>query len=242
MTKKTTSNLQSRPNSDFGQAEYFGVISKAKSQMVGLAEIFVVRILLSLCVVPAAHIAHAQELEPGRSASQIVTIDRQSLFSGTQFGRRVLETVETERKRLAEETRKAEASLAKEELELSKKRDTLDAEEFRALAKAFDEKVQALRVEGEQREAEFVRTLEREQGAFFDRIGPILWELMRELGAVVILDRRAILLTAQNIDITALAVERIDTTLGDGTQIQTPEAGENPAQDGLDPTTSPDNQ
>ncbi|WP_218142237.1 OmpH family outer membrane protein [Aliiroseovarius sediminilitoris] len=158
--------------------------------------------------------------QTGSAVSQIVTIDRQSLFSDTQYGRRVVETVESERVRLASETRKVEEALVKEERELTDKRDGMSPDDFRKLAKAFDEKVQALRTEGTEREQEFVRTLEREQAAFFERIGPILGKLVRELGAVVILDRRAILLTTQNIDITKLAVERIDQVLGDGSDLQ----------------------
>ncbi|MCI2393712.1 OmpH family outer membrane protein [Aliiroseovarius sp. N1F302] len=165
----------------------------------------------------------------GGAVSQIVTIDRQSLFSDTQYGRRVVETVESERVRLANETRMVEAELVEEERQLTERRDTMTPEDFRELAKAFDAKVQALRSEGAAREQEFVQTLEREQAAFFERIGPILGKLVRELGAVVILDRRAILLTTQNIDITRKAVDRIDQVLGDGSDL--PDAAPSSNQD-----------
>ncbi|NDW52161.1 OmpH family outer membrane protein [Aliiroseovarius sp. PrR006] len=151
-----------------------------------------------------------------QSVSQIVTIDRQRLFSDTAYGQRVLATVEVERARLAQETREAEADLAKEEKQLTEQRSSLDPTSFRVLADAFDQKVNELRAEGQQREQEFVRVLEREQSAFFERIGPILGRLVREVGAVVIIDRRAILLATQNIDITDAAIRRIDQELGDG--------------------------
>ena len=213
MTKKTTSSSQSRLNSDRSTAMMLqfsirGLRHRAVRMLhpVGLAAY--------LALVSFAVPATAQQL--GGAVSQIVTIDRQSLFSDTQYGRRVVETVETERVRLASETRKVEEALVKEERELTERRESMTPEAFRDVAKAFDAKVQALRSEGTAREQEFVRTLEREQAAFFERIGPILGQLVRELGAVVILDRRAILLTTQNIDITRLAVERIDEVLGDG--------------------------
>ncbi|MCK0138740.1 OmpH family outer membrane protein [Aliiroseovarius sp. F47248L] len=217
MTKKTASNLRSRHSSDLLiwktlRYAFCGLRRHAIGVVcpVTLAAGFV------FGSVPASVLAQ----QAGSVVSQIVTIDRQSLFSDTQYGRRVVETVETERVRLASETRKVEEALVKEERELTDKRDSMSPEEFRKIAKAFDEKVQALRTEGTEREQEFVRTLEREQAAFFDRIGPILGQLVRELGAVVILDRRAILLTTRNIDITKLAVERIDQVLGDGRDIQ----------------------
>ncbi|WP_424939999.1 OmpH family outer membrane protein [Aliiroseovarius sp. S253] len=151
-----------------------------------------------------------------QSVSQIVTIDRQRLFSETAYGRRVVATVETERTRLAQETRAAEIDLAQEEKLLTEQRGSLDPAAFRILADEFDKKVSELRAEGQVREQDFVSVLEREQSAFFDRIGPILGGMVRELGAVVILDRRAILLATRNIDITDLAIRRIDQELGDG--------------------------
>ncbi|WP_181363702.1 OmpH family outer membrane protein [Aliiroseovarius pelagivivens] len=151
-----------------------------------------------------------------QSVSQIVTIDRQRLFSETVYGQRVVATVEVERARLAQKAREAEADLAQEEKLLTDQRGSMDPTAFRVLADAFDRKVNELRAEGQQREQEFVSVLEREQSAFFERIGPILGRMVRELGAVVILDRRAILLATRNIDITEMAIRRIDLELGDG--------------------------
>ncbi|MCK0143599.1 OmpH family outer membrane protein [Aliiroseovarius sp. F20344] len=170
-------------------------------------------IAAGLAAVPLA--GHAQQAET-TSVSQIVTIDRQSLFSRTAYGRRVVETVKVEQSRLAKEARAAEAELAEEEKQLTEQRATMDPAAFRALADVFDNKVSDLRAEVEARGQAFAQVLEREQSEFFDRIGPILGDLVRELGAVVIIDRRAILLSTQNIDITDLAVERIDRELGDG--------------------------
>lgn len=212
MTKKTTSSSRFRRSSD-------RMMPVSRSPRAGLwgRSWGLLSLMAAIALLSGPGVTLAQQADG--AVSQIVTIDRQSLFSDTKYGRRVVETVETERVRLAGETRKVEEALVKEERELTEKRDTLSPDEFRQLAKAFDEKVQALRSEGTEREQEFVRTLEREQAAFFDRIGPILGQLVRELGAVVILDRRAILLTTRNIDITKLAVERIDQVLGDGSDL-----------------------
>ncbi len=207
MTKKTTSSSQSRLSSDqevprVNRGTFFrhvACIAALSAVMFGVS-------------MPKA--ATAQQAV--QSVSQIVTIDRQRLFSDTAYGQRVLATVEVERARLAQETREAEIALAEEEKLLTEQRDSLDPASFRVLADAFDQKVNELRAEGQQREQEFVRVLEREQSAFFERIGPILGQIVRELGAVVILDRRAILLATQNIDITDLAIRRIDLELGDG--------------------------
>lgn len=152
----------------------------------------------------------------GRVISPIVTLDRDRLFSGTLYGQRVNRELEAASNAMAAETRKIEAALEEEERQLTEQRQTLDPAAFRDLAQAFDEKVQALRAERETAQANLRRQIEDAQTAFFERIGPILGALVRERGAVMILDRRAILLTAADVDITEAAIARIDATLGDG--------------------------
>ncbi len=159
----------------------------------------------------------------------LLTVDRERLFTQSMYGRRILAELETERSRLAAEARKVDADLVAEEKNLTDQRAKLSPDAFRLLADAFDEKVQALRRERPAREKDFSDRFEREQQAFFQKIGPILGVVVRERGGVVIVDRRAILLTTQNIDITDHAIARIDVVLGDGLQRQDsqpdPEAG-----------------
>lgn len=149
-------------------------------------------------------------------ASQIVTVDRELLFRSSAYGQRLLIRLEQERRRLADETMELEQALEAEELELTQLRATLSAEEFRTRANAFDAKVEALRVEAAQAEQAFARHFESERVQFFEQIGPILGQLLREMGAVVIIDNAAVLLTARPIDITDQSVARIDAVLGDG--------------------------
>lgn len=170
---------------------------------------------------PLSNPAQAQSL--GRVVSPILTIDRDRLFSGSRYGQRVNRELEAASNAMAAETRKIEAALEEEERALTERRASLTAEEFRSLANAFDDKVQALRDERDTAEANLRGQIEQAQLQFFDRIGPILGALVRERGAVMILDRRAILLTAADVDITDDAIARIDAVLGDGAE---------PAQDG----------
>lgn len=206
MTKKTTSSSRFRPNSDrvglvIGKHWPRGALLRAAVLAFGAA---------------VSVVGPADAQNTGQAISEIVTVDRQRLFSDTMYGRRVIGTIEAERLRLAAETRKVEQDLVREEQDLTEKRDAMEPDEFRALARAFDEKVKSLRLEGTAREQEFVQTLEREQAAFYDQISPILRQLVTELGAVVIIDHRAILLSTINLDITNRAVQRIDSLLGDG--------------------------
>ncbi len=153
--------------------------------------------------VPSVPPAAAQDL--GRIVSPILVIDSERLFTDSAFGRRVSATLEAERTRLEAE-----------ELALTEKRPSLTAEEFRALADAFDAKVQNLREEREAAQQQFVQKLEAERQAFFQEVVPILFTLGQELGAVAILDHRVVVLPLADIDVTALAIERVDGVLGGG--------------------------
>lgn len=176
---------------------------------------------LTLIVVMAAFLAGAgagvlQAQDLGRIVSPILTIDREQLFSGTLYGQRVNRELEEASTAMAAETRAIEKALEEEEQRLTDLRETLPTDEFRALATEFDQKVQALRSERELAESSLRDQIEAEQALFFDQIGPILGALVRARGAVMIIDRRAVLLTAADVDITEDAIARINDALGDG--------------------------
>lgn len=191
--------------------------------MRALRPVLVAILLLAGLPVVAPVAARAQDF--GRVVSPILTLDREKLFAGTLYGQRVNRELEQASTAMAAETRSIETALEAEEQALTEQRATMEPEAFRELARAFDDKVQALRAEREQAEADLVAQIEAAQADFFTRIGPVLGQLVRERGAVLIVDRRAVLLAATDVDITSAAIARIDAVLGDGGDL----GGETPA-------------
>ncbi len=173
-------------------------------------------ILITLAlVISGAGVSFAQSL--GQIVSPVVTLDRDRLFNESQFGQRVKQDLATETAQMVAETTDIENTLADEERALTEQRETLDPEAFRGLAQAFDEKVQNLRAERQQAQTDLQTTIAKAQEDFFSQVGPILGQLMRERGAVLIIDQRAILLAASDVDITDAAIQRVDAVLlGDG--------------------------
>ncbi|MEO0530585.1 MAG: OmpH family outer membrane protein, partial [Planctomycetota bacterium] len=51
---------------------------------------------------------------------------------------------------------------------------------------------------------------------FIQTTAPVLTALLRERGAVAVLDSRAVIYSVDGTDITDLALERVDAELGDG--------------------------
>lgn len=143
----------------------------------------------------------------------ILTLDQERLFDGSRVAERVAEEFERRSAELATENRRIEAELEAEELDLTKRRPGLAPEAFRALADAFDEKVQGIRAAQDAKARELQRLQEQGRQDFLRQITPVLAQIVRERGAVAVLDRRSVLLSADAIDITDEAIARINAAL-----------------------------
>jgi len=155
--------------------------------------------------------------------SPVVTVDQEALFDGSAFGRRVQAEIEAASTALAAENRTLETELSDEERRLTDLRPATDPTEFRRMAAEFDARVVDVRRRQDQKGRDLARRQEEARQEFFRAALPILAELVRERGAVAILDSRAVILSADAIDITDEAIQRIDEVLGDGAGAAAPE-------------------
>lgn len=152
----------------------------------------------------------------------ILVLEVERLYSQSVYGQRVARQLEQAGAELAAENRQIEADLTAEERELTEQRPTLAPDEFRQLAAAFDEKVQEIRREQDAKARALGQRSEEARRAFLGEVQPILTEIMRDTGAAVIVERRNVIISADVIDITDVAIERIDASLGDGADEVTP--------------------
>ena len=190
-----------------------------------------IRLLRALAVAGVAALpltGAAQQDQPplARLQSPILTVEPERLFGESAFGQRITEELDRLGAELAAENRRIEAELTEEEQALTEQRETLPPEEFRALADAFDEKVQRIRREQDGKARELAVRSEEARRAFLAAAQPVLERLMREAGAAVIVERRSIFMSAEVIDITDEAIARIDAEIGDGLSedgVETPE-------------------
>lgn len=160
-------------------------------------------------IVPAA----AQQL--GLPQSAILTISSERMFAESAFGRRVAREIESQSEVLATENRRIEVELTAEEKDLTDSRPDMAPDDFRALADAFDAKVQDIRRRQDAKARALVQFQEDEQVRFLQAARPVLVELMRESGAGAILERSSVFLSANAIDITELAITRLNEVLGE---------------------------
>jgi Skp family chaperone for outer membrane proteins len=173
-----------------------------------------VRILLSLVL--AASLATGALAQGEGAATPIVVVNQERLLSQSLYGQRIQREVEAAGAALASENRQIEAQLTQEELGLTERRALMTPEAFRPIAEEFDSRVNDIRAAQETKGRALQQQAEAAQQAFFETAFPILVEILRERGASVLMDNRAVLLTADGIDITDEAIALIDARLGDG--------------------------
>lgn len=157
-------------------------------------------------------------LQLGLPQSGILTIQPDRLFSESAFGRRVQREIEAEGAVLTAENRRIEAELRAEELELTERRREMTPEAFRALADAFDQKVQETRRRQDQKLREINQLSDKARRDFLAASLPVLKQILQETGAGAMLDHSSVFLSAGAADVTDLAISRIDAVLGDGAQ------------------------
>lgn len=167
-----------------------------------------------------AGFAMAQQTQPGGALQQgvvqspVVVVEFDRLFAESAFGKRMTDELEARGAEIAAENREIEAALTDEERTLTEQRAAMTSEEFRALADAFDEKVQRLRAEQDAKARALGGQSDEARRRFLTLAQPVLQNLMREAGAAVMLERRNVFLAVDAVDLTDLAITRLDAIAG----------------------------
>jgi Skp family chaperone for outer membrane proteins len=164
---------------------------------------------LALGVALAAPAVAQQDLQP----LGVLLLDQERFFADSRFGQRIQAEIDAESRTLQAENRKIEADLEAEEKSLTERRATLPPEEFRALADAFDAKVKDIRTARDAKANDLATRREAARKTFIETAVPVLAQIMGERGAAAIIDRSAVVISFDRIDITDLAIARIDLLL-----------------------------
>ncbi|MEM9576777.1 MAG: OmpH family outer membrane protein [Pseudomonadota bacterium] len=167
-------------------------------------------------VLVAASLGHGAMAEGSARlpvASPILTIDSDRLFEDSAFGRQIIAEIEQLGAALSAENRQIEEDLTREERELTELRPTMNPEEFRTLADAFDAKVTETRRTQDAKSRAMNSKLEERRVVFLNAAAPVLEQLMREAGAAVVLERRSVFISSNAVDITLIAIERLNDVL-----------------------------
>lgn len=167
-------------------------------------------------------------MEASPPPAAILTVDQEALWRGSAWGRRAQADLEAEGEVIAAENDRIAAELEAEDAALTDLRKTLRPDEFRARADAFDDRVQQVRRDRDAAAAALRARVGEERKAFLDAALPVFSGIMAERGAVVVLDRATVFLSADAIDITAALIARVDAQVGAGPAAAAPAAPPSP--------------
>lgn len=173
--------------------------------ILSAAMIAVGSLVFGACAVTAQDVGVVQ--------SQVLVVDPERLFNQTRLGQSYLTVIQEERDALIARNRQIETQLEAEEKSLTERREDSTPEEFRQMADDFDARVQEIRRDSERRVRDLERSRERAPVEFMRQVEPVLVDIMRAAGGVVVVDARNVLLRAEVVDITDVAIVRIDALL-----------------------------
>ena len=156
------------------------------------------------------------------AASAVLTVDPERLFADSRVGKAAVARLEAAQQDLLAENKKLETALEAEEKDLTERRATLPAADFRKLADAFDKKAEDIRAARLAKSRSLTTLRDEDRQKFLSAIVPILGSLMGEMGALVILDKKTVFLSFERIDITDRAIARIDAELDDDLRVIAP--------------------
>ncbi|UXU74636.1 MULTISPECIES: OmpH family outer membrane protein [unclassified Paracoccus (in: a-proteobacteria)] len=154
----------------------------------------------------------------GEASLPLMTLDQDEVYLRSDWGQRVQAELEKQGRDIAAENDRLAEEFAAEEQQLTALRQSLPADEFRARADEFDKRVVEVRRERDIAARALQTRAEEERQAFFRAALPVLAALMKERGAVAVLDQRAIFVAAQSIDITDALIARLNQEIGAGPQ------------------------
>lgn len=165
---------------------------------------------VALAAAPSLIYAQEQTVQ-----SAVLTIDPERLFADSRFGKASIARLESAQNALLAENKNLEAALEAEEKALTERRPTLPAADFRKLADAFDTKAEEIRAARLAKSRNLTAQRDEDRQKFLTAIVPVLGDMMGEMGAVVILDKKTVFLSFERVDVTDRAITQINAVLDD---------------------------
>jgi outer membrane protein len=146
-------------------------------------------------------------------APRIVVIDRQQLLQRSAAGKDIFTQTQTLSKQMETQLRTEETQLQNEAVQLQQQMAIMAADVRAQKEKDFTTKQQAFQTRVQQRQAQIQASFNQAARQVEVALDPILQAIMRERGANMVLDRSAVIVATSDVDVTPLALQRLDRAL-----------------------------
>jgi Skp family chaperone for outer membrane proteins len=149
----------------------------------------------------------------GLSAPKILVLDRRALLQASKVGQDMARQVQALSKTAEAQLRGESESLAKEKQSLEQQIAILSPEVKQEKIRAFQAKVAAFQQRGQDKQNQIRYGVMLAQQQVEKAVGPIVQQLMQERGAALLIDRQSIVVGAPGLDLTPVAIQRLDQKL-----------------------------
>lgn len=140
-------------------------------------------------------------------------VDLRRVIAESKVGHDMQRQVEALNAQAANELKNEKASLQKEQVALQQQSAILAADVKARRIKEFETRVAAFQDKVQKRGSLIQGGVMKAQAQVEQALGPILQGIMRERGATLLMDRSAVLLGPTAIDMTSVAIQRLDTKM-----------------------------
>jgi outer membrane protein len=147
------------------------------------------------------------------SAPRIIVIDRQFIAQRSSAGRDIMTQYAKMNSDAETEFRGEESKLQSEGQQLQQQLAILAPDVRDQKEKDFTAKETSLQQRAQQRQAQIQQGLQNALATVEKALNPILQDIMRERSANILLDRSAVILVANEVDVTPVAIQRLDKVL-----------------------------
>jgi len=162
---------------------------------------------------PAPAVAAAAPPGPGAAAPRIIVIDRQFILARSLAGQEMMTQAQNLSKQSETEFKAQEQLLVTEAGQLQQQLAIMAPDVRDQKEKEFTTKQQAFQARVSQRQAEIQAGLGKAGHVIEVALEPILKALMAERGANMVFDRGSVILSTADVDVTPVAVQRLDKAL-----------------------------
>jgi len=162
---------------------------------------------------PAPAVAAAAPPGPGAAAPRIIVIDRQFILARSSAGQEMMTQAQNLSKQSETEFKAQEQLLVTEAGQLQQQLAIMAPDVRDQKEKEFTTKQQAFQARVSQRQAEIQAGLGKAGHVIEVALEPILKSLMAERGANMVFDRGSVILSTADVDVTPVAVQRLDKAL-----------------------------
>jgi len=162
---------------------------------------------------PAAPAGAPTSATSAVQSPRIVVIDRQQLLQRSAAGKYIFTQTQALSKQLETQLRTEETQLQSEAVQLQQQMAIMAADLRAQKEKDFTSKQQAFQTRVQQRQAQIQASFNQAARQVEVALDPILQAIMKERGANMVLDRSAVIVATSDVDVTPVALQRLDRAL-----------------------------